>query len=300
MNNVRSKLFAFLFSIVLVISSTAIYAQALTNMTPMEIPELSMTVDIPTEAKTVLSPVRKNDPIFSDGAFDYITIMTKMRSDNALLYGKSADYEIEIISPEQEANINNLTSLSAKKKEKAMSEFSKQSDINDCKIYEGDDVTFFETSRTANGIDGRFFYCDYTTIYNSRYITVRIISENDYINDMEKEIAKTMADSIIFPQKRRVSISMFPIGRITFALILFITAYVMVIIYRRDEEKYNVIFANVWRKIKNKSEIHNNKTNDEKPKRERRVVVDEPEDEDLSEIDLDDAIAFFDDDTKGN
>ena len=249
MNNNKLKILAFLFSILLVISSTIVCATAITQMTSTEIPELSMTIDIPSEAKTILSPVKKNDPIFSDSTFDYISIMTRMRSDNALLYGKTSDYEIEIISPEEETDIKNLTGLSLKKKEKAMAKFSKQSDINDCKIYESGNISFFETSRTVNGIDGRFFYCDYTTIYNSRYITIRVISENDYINNFEKEVAKEMANSIILPQKRHVSLSMFPMGKIIFALFLFTAAYVMVIIYRRDEEKYNTLFTNFYRKI---------------------------------------------------
>ena len=312
MTDKKSKLLAITLSLIITLLALPCFtAAAEENTVPYEVDELVMTIDIPSDVSVITSSVKKNDELFQDGTFDYISTMTKMRDDSALLYGKSVrnHYGIEIIATDNESGVKNLSKLSEKKQNKLLQKYSSQEDIVESSIYNNGKSTFFFSSRTLNNASGRFFYCDYYTVYNGNDITVRIISENDNINDNELAILKAAADSIRFPVKHKFTFSSLK-GRglfITFLVIL--AGFILVILYRRHDErvnafalKYAAILMEKLEKerpdIKHKADPDDIKDSDDVEEKAIKKTTDEDddsdEDEDLSSIDLDEAIAFFD------
>ena len=313
-----------LLSLTMVIFLAALFipcfsANAAEDTTPFNVPELSMTVDIPSRTAVITSNVKRNDPLFEDGTFEYISIMTKMREDSALLYGRNKidDYDIEIISTDNKNHIKDLTKESEKKQAKLLEEYGKQDDIVESRIYSNGKMDFFFASRTSNNPSGRFFYCDYYTVYNGSDITIRIISSNDNIKDSELEIVKSVADSIRFPEKRKFSFSALNGKSVFVSFVIISVLFVLVVVYRRHDEKVNAFMMD--KAVKLKQRIDKNKKDDDDTEpaddfgasQENESVSksadnsnsSEPndsdtEDDDLSSIDLDAAIALFDDSKK--
>lgn len=301
----------------------AFSVNAAEDYTPYDVPELAMTIDIPSRVSVITSSVKKSDPLFGDGTFDYIEALTKMRDDSALLYGKSIkdDYEIEVIGYKNENRIKNLSKLSEKKIEKLFAAYGNQEDIVESKMYYSNGLTFFFSSRTLNNASGRFFYCDCYTVYNGSDITIRIISRNDNIKDSELDILKGMTDSIKFPEKRKFSFAAVQGRSVFITFIVIAVLFVLVIVYRRHDEKINTFLIHKTTAIKaaidekkalKEEAIESRPTNEnasendakaetaESPLPDRKVTQESTYDtagdeEDLSSIDLDEAIALFDD-----
>lgn len=323
MTNKVYKLFIVtLCCLVAVLSLPCYHANAEMDYSTHEIPELVMTIDIPSDVSVITSSVKKNDELFKNGTFDYIDAMTKMRNDDAFLYGKSVrdEYELEVIGVENRDHVKNLSKLNEKKQNSLLKDYSEQPDVVESKIYSNGYLTYFYSSRTLNTGSQRFFFSDYYTIYNGYDITVRIISENDNIKDSELDILKHSADSIRFPEKRPFSFSKLR-GRGLFVTFFVVAVgFVLIFLYRRHDEAFNTWALDCAEKlmvkydkvknqknlngIKSKSENelseistkdNNSESIQEAPEKNESIETDNSDDEDISSIDLDEAIAFFDD-----
>ena len=318
MNHAKLKLLTIVLTIAAFTAALPCFASyADSSTTTYELPEISMTIDIPSQTSVITSTVKKNDELFKDGTFDYITAMTKMREDSAQLYGKNLKdgYEMEVISTKDVDHIKNLTKLKEKKLNKTLEKFAKQEDIVDSSIYSNGYLTFFFASRTTNGDNGRFFYADYYTVYNGNDITVRIISENDNLSQEELAVVKAAADSIKFPAKRKFSFAALQGKGVFVSFIIISVSFVLLFIYRRHDEKVNaVVFPAALKCMMFISEkfsllkenIGSSKKTGEASESANTVSESDEnesdqsdsgsvEEEDLSSIDLDAAIAFFDD-----
>ena len=193
----------------------------------------------------------------------------------------------------------------------------KQDDIVESRIYSNGKMDFFFASRTSNNPSGRFFYCDYYTVYNGSDITIRIISSNDNIKDSELEIVKSVADSIRFPEKRKFSFSALNGKSVFVSFVIISVLFVLVVVYRRHDEKVNAFMMDKAVKLKQRMDKNKKDDDDTEPaddfgaSQENESVSksadnsnsSEPndsdtEDDDLSSIDLDAAIALFDDSKK--
>ena len=287
-------------------------ANADENTVSYNIPEISMTIDVPSSASLITSAVKKSDPMFNNGTFDYIDTMSKIRDDNALLYGRDVknNYDIEVMSTPNKDHIKSFSKLSEKKLEKELGSYSEQDDIVSSSLYTNGYLTFFYSSRTVNNSSGRYFYSDYYTVYNGSDITIRIISSNDNLKENELAVLKAMADSIRFPEKRKFSFSSMK-GKgvlITFAVI--IVLFVLVIVYRKHEEPVNNFIIDKVSKLKatektkpetsenSSPELRTDEAENEVPEDNSSAseseATEEFDDDDLSSIDLDEAIAAFD------
>lgn len=326
MDHAKTKIVTLLLALLMLAAALpCAEASALDALTSYELTEIAMTIDVPSETAVITSSVKKSNVVFRNGTFDYITAMSKMRDDSALLYGRNVkdDYYIEVICTENEDHIKDLTKLNEKKQQKLLAEYGAQEDIVSSSVYSNGSFTFFYASRTTNGASGRFFYSDYYTVYKGNDITIRLISENDNITSGELDILKTVADSIRFPAKRRFSFAQVK-GRGVFVTFIIISAaFLLVFFYRRHDEKVNAVILPIASKCKafisEKASAVKAKSG-EKTKRSENVKAaiaenadesditaapesvedasqpaSEDEDEDLSSIDLDAAIAFFDD-----
>lgn len=314
------RLLTFTLSLFLIIVSIPFFpSYAAENTITYENAELSMTIDIPSDTAMIERTVRKNDELFRNGTFEYIKAMTQMRNDDAVLYGKSLDgsFVFEIIGSDNEDKVKNLSKLSDRKQDKLMEEYKQQPDIVECSRYSSPNADFFFSLRTLNNADGRFFYADYYTVFNEKNVTVRLISENDKLTDSELEILKNMADSVRFPQKPKLTFSSINGKGVFVTFIVLFTLFILIILYRRNDEAVNrFIIAKIAEykaASENKSaaqrtaedqesdtiipDTQNDNSQDSDEKNDNNEVKEE-EDEDLSEIDLDEAIAAFDDSFK--
>lgn len=334
MNNSKLKILTLVLAAFAIVSALPCFcAEADSSLTTYELTEINMTIDVPSQTSVITSAVKKNDKSFRDGTFDYLTAMSKMREDNAYLYGKNvADgYEIEVMSMKNEDKLKDLSKLKEKKLNKLFDNYSKQEDIVESSIYKNGYLTFLFASRTSNGPEGRFFYSDYYTVYDGNDIMVRLISENDNITQEELSVLKTVTDSIRLPVKRRLSLKALPGKSVFYAFIFLTAAFILIVLYRRHDEKVNAVILPIAEKCKaftlktssalkekakaekeklaEKAENAQKASKREEPAEKPSEVsdqtddtapneqseVEEEDDEDLSSIDLDAAIALFDD-----
>lgn len=184
-------------------------SSAVSNTSTYEIPELAMTMDIPTSIKVITPGIKQSDPIFSTEMFDYIQTMSKFRDNDDYFYGKDSkgSIEFEVILTENEDGIENLTKLSEKKQNTVMESVSQQSDVIGSSIYKTDTVVYIESSRSINNSDGRFFSKEYYTIYDGYDITVKLTSNNDNLSNSEFDMLKLIVDSIRFPKEKTVNLA---------------------------------------------------------------------------------------------
>ena len=320
------RLLTFTLSLFLIVVSIPFFpSYAAENTVTYENTELSMTIDIPSDTAMIERTVRKNDELFKNGTFEYITAMTQMRNDGAVLYGKSLDgaYEFEIIGSANEGKVKNLSKLSDRKQDKLLEIYKQQPDIVECSRYSGKNADFFFSLRTLNNADGRFFYGDYYTVFNGQDITVRLISENDKLTDSELNILKNMADSVRFPQKQKLTFSSIQGKGVFVTFIVLFSLFILIILYRRNDESVNRFIIAKIAEYKAASENKDSarkivKDEDQQSSEaenthsEEKVSSDNTDsnndnnssenntddEEDLSSIDLDEAIAAFDDSLK--
>lgn len=188
---------------------TFLGSSAASNTSTYEIPELAMTMDIPTSIKVITPGIRQSDPIFSSEMFDYIQTMSKFRDNDDYFYGKNSkgSIEFEVTLTENEDGIVNLTKLSEKKQNKVRESVSQQSDVIGSSIYKTDTVVYIESSRSVNNSDGRFFSEEYYTIYDGYNITVKLTSSNDNLSNSESDMLKSIVESVRFPKEKKVNLA---------------------------------------------------------------------------------------------
>ena len=283
---------------ILIISFSVIPVNADTNNISINISELDMTIDVPYGTDIITNSVKKNDELFKNGTFDYIESMTQMRKDSAVLYGKNLkdNYEIEIINTLNENNIKNLTKLSPKKQNKLLKKYSKEPDIVESDIYDNGKLVFFTYSRTFNDGTNRIFYSDYFTIYNKNNISIRIISHNDNLTKGELDILKTMADSIQFPVKKKITFSNVLHSKMFITFLILPLAYFLIFIYRKNENSINNFALMIVSKIPAKENKSSNPIT--YTSEDSNSSLDDKDYDNYEDIDLDEAIATFDESNK--
>jgi len=247
------------------LSTIAFAANADTDIVKYEIPELSVTFDVPSDIKVIPQGIRQSDPIFSNKAFDYIQVMTKFRDHGDYYYGKSLtqNYEFEVKVLEDQNKINNFTKLSEKKQFDAMKTISQQPDIIEYSIYKNEAAAFIEISRSTNDTDGRFFSKEYYTVFEGFDITVKLTSQNDSLTNQEKELIKNIADSISFPQEKVVDLSKLLTRSVVVPFTFLIAMFVCLVI-----AKIRSIKQEEYREQRKQKRMEERRQRDEKEKKE--------------------------------
>ena len=282
-------------------------ADAASDTVKYEIPELSMTLDVPSDVKIISQGIKQSDPVFLNKSFDYIQVMTKFRDHGDYYYGKSLNmnYEFELKVLADENKTDNFTKLSVKKQQTILEKYSHQPDVLDYSIYKNNTADYIEISRSITDLDGRFFSKEYCTIYKGYVITVKLTSQNDSLTAQEEEIIKAIADSICFPRERVVDISKLLTKSIIIPFCFIVLLFVILVIIKvRSIKKEQYRVQRKQRRLKERQE------RDEKEKTEAEKQAnssfnsdkktDAPDknteitENNLSEIDLDTAIANFD------
>ncbi len=300
---------------IIVMSLPSFSAFALNNIT-YEIPDYAMTMDIPENISVISNNVKKSDELFYNGTFDYIAAMAKMRDDNAVLYGKDKNgkYEIEVTSSQNAYGVGSITKLSQKKLDKLLTKYSADNQLTACSIYRSGNNTFiYSEYRSAASAPSAYVY-SYTTIFNNDDISIKLISDSPVSDKGLTDMLRSITDSVGLPQKQPLDLRSLE-GRGAFWILVVITlGFIAVIFYRRHEEIVNTkaraalnFTARAANSLKTKvftkqesAAAGRARKKGEKDKIERVEETDSSEkefeeEEDLSEIDLDEAIAAFDD-----
>ena len=244
MEKSKLKLFSIMIAVLLFVwNFTFLGVTAVSDTNTYEIPELAMTMDIPTSITVITPGIRQSDPIFSKGNFDYIQTMSKFREHDDYFYGKdlTGNFEFEVTVTENADNIENFSKLSAKKQNVVYDSVSQQADIIDSSICKTDNIVYIETSRSIDNSEGRFFTKEYYTIYNNYDLTVKLISNNDNLSSYELELLKSIIDSVRFPEEKKVNLGEVLSASELFCFCLITTAYVILVVNKIHDikrEKY--------------------------------------------------------------
>lgn len=246
LKNNRLKLFCVTLAAVLVMLSIIPFsANAASDTVKYEIPELSMTLDIPSDVRIIPQGIKQSDPIFSNNSFDYIQVMTKFRDHGDYYYGKSLtmNFEFELKVLANENKTDNFSRLSEKKQLALMENYSQQPDVLEYFIYKNETTAFMELSRSTTNTDGRFFSKEYCTIYEGYDITVKLTSQNDSLTAQENEIIKSIADSIRFPHEKAVDLSKLLTKAVVLPFCFIVVLFVILVIIKLrsiKQEQYRI------------------------------------------------------------
>ena len=222
---------------------TFLSTSAVSDTSTYEIPELAMTMDIPSNIKVVTQGIRQSDPIFSNGMFDYIQTMSKFREHDDYFYGKDSaeSFEFEVTLIPNENNIENLTKLSEKKQNSVMEYISNQSDVINSSIYKTDNAVYIESLRSTDNSEVRYFSKEYYTIYNGYDVTIKLTSKNDNLINLESDLLKTIVDSVSFPKEKKIDLTKVLSASELFCFCLITASFVILVISKIQNikrEKY--------------------------------------------------------------
>ena len=284
-------------------------AAAVTQNIAYEAPDYTITLSVPDSMYLISGNVKMSDSLFYEGKFDYISTMTKMRTDDAVFYGRDNKdtYEIEVTVSENNYGIKNLSKLSQKKLIKTSNKFSADNEYSVCRIYKTGPNTFVYGEYKGIPSSRSDYVYSYTTVFNGDDIAIKMLSKRQIDDAAQLKILRDIVNTVELPQKAPLSLATLE-GRGTLVMLIVITlGFVGVIFYRRNEEFVNekigfaatAVVGAVRTVVKNREEkavsqpTVEEHTGESPPAAEEDKAADE--EEDLSEIDLDEAIAAFDD-----
>ena len=309
------KFFSILCMLFVLLQLFSLYALAAPSDTQSyEIPEISVTFEIPSYLNVLSKGIKQNDPLFQTGEFDYIQKMSVIRDneDYYLVYDKNKTFTIEIRLNNTSLGLDNMSKANEKKLQAAADTISKGSGVLNTAIYDNGTYKFIEVSGNSNEGSNTIFTESFITTYNKQDLTVSISSINDKPTENEITLIKSMIDSIKFPEERKIDLSALTpslIGAFCILIIGFITVAVVrlknisipFLKLEGENSSHRIKVYQPIDEIKNVvSEITNEENNDnieESDKNEEKIkdVQDDVQPADLSEEELAAAIANFSD-----
>ena len=223
------------------------------------IPEAEMTIELPDNIVVATQGIRENDDLFNKdkGGWDYIQTMSEMRENGDYLLGRSSDKscKLEVKVSDNSEGIKNLNKLSEKKLNAFCDTIRSESDVFEVTEKEINSIKYAGVVRNTKLSDVVLYSYEYTTVLNSKLITVKITSYNDRLNNAETELLKTVVTSITF-SNTDVERTIPKIGgTLIFSFCMIAAGFVVLVIYKLNEEKAKVIIA----KIISAKEKHENK-----------------------------------------
>ena len=167
-----------------------------------EIPEMSMSFEIPSYLNVISKGIKQNDVLFTSGDFDYIQTMSVIRDNNDyyLIYDKDKTFTIEVKISDTEFGFDNMSIASDKKLQSSIEVIS--ADVYDSGLYK-----FIGVSESTNEGSNTVFTEKLITTYNKQDLSIIISSINDKPTETEHNLIKGMADSVKFPEESVLDLS---------------------------------------------------------------------------------------------
>lgn len=312
-NNLRRIIALTAAAVILALSLPILSVCAMQNTITYQTSEYTMTMDVPDTINFVSSSVKKNDNLFYNHTFDYISVMAKIRDDNAVYYGKDKNnsFEFEVTVTPDKYGVKNISRLSQKKLDKVIAKYNADKKAAVSKIYKSSGNTYiYAEYRGVPSASSAYVY-EYATVFDNDDISVCFISKTPITDEKTLKLLTGIADSIGLPQKQPLDLKNMEGRGSVVVLFVIISGFFAVIFYRKHEDtlapKLQKIFEHIVSLLDSARSNHTTEKNnsvkaeiapttaDENNSIENKDEETQDEDDDLSDIDLDEAIAAFDD-----
>lgn len=202
----------------------AVGVSALENTNPYEVPELFMTVDVPTSINVVTRGTKQGDTLYQEGVFDYVDTMTLFREQDIYLLAKNsnADYSIFVTMTEDDISksYDNLKDSSANQKNQLLDILSSSEYTSACIAHETGNAFYYATSTQYVFQGQSVFNKEYYTIVNSQNIKFTISSQGDPLTDEELALILSIVDSARYSVPEKFTLSVGAMAAICIVLIL--------------------------------------------------------------------------------
>ncbi len=174
-----------------------------------EIPEISMSLEIPSYLNVISKGIKQNDPLFSAGEFDYIQTMSVIRDNNDyyLVYDKNKTFSIEIKLSDSSLGFDNMSKAGEKKLQSAVESIQKNADVLSASVYESEKYKFIDILETGNEGSNTIFTESFITTYNKQDLSITINSINDKPTATELDLLKGIVNSVAFPEEKSLDLS---------------------------------------------------------------------------------------------
>ena len=174
-----------------------------------EIPEMSMSFELPSYLNVISKGIKQNDVLFTSGDFDYIQTMSVIRDNNDyyLIYDKDKTFTIEVKISDTEFGFDNMSKASDKKLQSSIEALQRNSGVISADVYDSGLYKFIDVSESTNEGSNTVFTEKLITTYNKQDLSIIISSINDKPTETEHNLIKGMADSVKFPEESVLDLS---------------------------------------------------------------------------------------------
>ena len=230
---VNKRVLKILCMLLLLINVLCVCVNASAEGNTYEVPEISMTLEIPSYLNVISKGIKQNDVLFTSGDFDYIQTMSVIRDNNDyyLIYDKDKTFTIEVKISDTVFGFDSMSKASEKKLQSTIETVQKNSGVLSAEVYDSGAYKFIDVLENKNEGSNTIFSEKFITTYNKQDLSIIISSINDKPTETELNLVKGMVNSIKFPEESVLDLSALSPTLIG-AFILLMLGFIAVVVIR--------------------------------------------------------------------
>lgn len=196
----RNKFCLMLVTALLLVFSFPVYA---VNTSKVELEELDMSIELPSDYIVFTRDIDSNDPILSEYGFTKDSLLSEMESKDLYLSSWNQELDYEIYITMQGSQLEDYNQLSDTMLSTLASSFGAEYEslgitIDKYEVYEHEQANFIKIYISQPNGDSTTYGIQYNTVYANKSINITLQSYSGKVTAEVEGIAKSMIDSITF------------------------------------------------------------------------------------------------------